>query len=501
MQRRTFLRLSAATIATGAGCTQHPSEHTAPLPSAWDWQELHQALQGDVLLPDHADFARIAKSANARYDDQIPAAMIRCANSQDVQLSVLFLRRFQLPFAVRGGGHCYTGGSSTQGVLLDMSGLSAISLQDDVATIGAGAKLGDIYATLGAAGRSIPAGSCVSVGISGLALGGGLGIADRQFGLTCDAILRIRLVTADGKLLDCDANQHSELFWALCGGGGGQFGIVTEFVFQTFATAPIRNYIGRYPLADGETVLGEWQDWLQQLPNEVWSQATIWFSGNPNRPPEIQIRACSIGFPQLLTQHWQQLELRLAGVWSDLDMQDHRYLDFMLSDCAGLDQDQCKLPNQHSAGLLRRSAMTGSSDLFHHTIPASGLTQLLTAIRHRHQQGFRGGVMLTIMGGAIQHRAHHDTAFAHRKAILSAQYVVINPVGTAETVLAEAAQWSNQMRAVMKPWSSGGAYLNYSDSLLRDWGKAYYGDHYSRLQKIKQQYDPQLLFQGRHRIQ
>lgn len=102
--------------------------------------------------------------------------------------------------------------------------------------------------------------------------------------------------------------------------------------------------------------------------------------------------------------------------------------------------------------------------------------------------------MLTAMGGAIQKLQHDDTAFAHRQAVLSAQYLMSGPVGSPESLLKEGAVWVNQMRHLMKTWSSGGAYLNYTDALLKNWQQAYYGDHYPQLQQIKGRYDAKQLF-------
>ncbi len=495
MQRRAFLGFSVLTLATLSGCSVMPALPSASQnePEPQDWQQLASQFQGELLLPDSEHFDRLRKAANARYDEVVPALIMRCKNASDVQLAVNFVRNFALPFVVRSGGHSYTGLSSTQGVLIDVGLMQQIELVGDIAIIGSGAKLGDVYATLGRHHRSIPAGSCASVGIAGLVQGGGLGVADRRYGLSCDALQSIDIVTADGELRHCSAIEHADLFWALRGGGGGQFGIVTQLQMQTFPTAPVRNYIGRYPLKHGLQVLQNWQLWLSELPDDIWSQATIWFNGQQNEP-EIQIRACAIGEPLLLTRHWQQLEQRLIGIWSELDMQDHQYLDFMLTDCAGLEMPQCKLPNQDEAGVLKRVAMAGSSDIFSRYLHTAALKTLLREIEKRHQNGHRGGVMLTAMGGAIQKLKHDDTAFAHRQAVLSAQYLMSGPVGSPESLLQEGAVWVNRMRHLMKTWSSGGAYLNYTDALLKNWQQAYYGDHYARLQQIKGRYDPKQLF-------
>ncbi len=509
LKRRDFLLLSAATL---AGCQVAPpafpdlafSDSTKTgkaLPDAHDWQQLAQQLSGELLFPAADEFNRLKKAANARYDEVSTAVIIRCRTASDVQHAIRFIRQYQLPFAVRSGGHSYTGLSSTSGVLLDIGLLNQISLHHNIASIGAGAKLGDVYATLGQQQRSIPAGSCASVGIAGLVLGGGLGIADRRFGLTCDALRRVELVTAAGELIYCSNTEHPELFWALRGAGGGQFGIATHFEFETFATAPIRNYIGRYPLKDGNQVLAVWQQWLKTLPDEIWSQATVWFNGQPDSKPEIQLRACSMGHSALLSQHWYQLALQLGSVWSEVDMQDHQYLDFMLTDCDGLEMPECKLPNQHERGQLKRVAMAGSSDIFNDYLPLSALHHVLNAIRKRHRDGFRGGLMLTSMGGAIGRVNPEDSAFAHRAAVLSAQYLFSGPVGTPEAMLQEGAVWVNQMRKQMRPWSSNGAYLNYTDALIKDWPQAYYGNNYVALQQLKRQYDPDNFFRFAQSIQ
>ena len=126
--------------------------------------------------------------------------------------------------------------------------------------------MGDIYRYLGQFEQSIPAGSCASVGVVGLVSGGGLGIADRVHGLTCDALLSVEVVLADGRALHCDAQQHADFYWAIRGGCAANFGIITSLRFKTFQSAPIRNYIARYKLSDAEFVLQEWQKWTSNDP-------------------------------------------------------------------------------------------------------------------------------------------------------------------------------------------------------------------------------------------
>jgi hypothetical protein len=493
VDRRQFLILSGgAAVTTVSGCQFSP---TIALPEATDWQQLKANFSGQLLFPSDAGFNRFYKAANSRYDSIIPAVIARCANTTDVQLVLAFTRRYQLPITGRSGGHNYAGYSSTQGILLDLALMADIQLQpeDNTAWIGAGAKLGDVYDQLSKRGRSIPAGSCVGVGVAGLTQGGGFGIADRLYGLTCDAMLEAEVVTVGGEVLRCNAKQNTDLFWGLKGGGGGQFGIVTRFKFQTFASSDILSCRASFALKDALPVLSAWQNWSQQLPEELWSQVALWWRGDTNRELVVQIRLTSLGLAeqaQQLWQNWLQL-LKVEPLTQEVALRPYR--DFMLSDCDGLEMPECKLPHQSEQAKLNRTAMAGSSDFFNQSIEQAGLMALLEQVQLRQQQGLSGGILLTLMGGAIRSVATDQTAFVHREAVFCAQYMVSYPVGTDNALLHNAALWVNQMRTVMQPYSTGGAYLNYTDALLKNWSDAYYAGHYSKLQQLKGRYDPQQL--------
>ena len=162
-----------------------------------------------------------------------------CADAADVQRVVRWGRKHHVRVVPRSGGHSYGGWSSGNGVVVaDVSHLKRISVAGGRATIGAGARLGDVAGGLGKHGVAVPGGSCPTVGIAGLALGGGAGYSGRKLGLTSDNLRRLKLVTADGSLVVADATHHADLFWASRGGGGGNFGIATEL---TFATHPVSN--------------------------------------------------------------------------------------------------------------------------------------------------------------------------------------------------------------------------------------------------------------------
>jgi FAD/FMN-containing dehydrogenase len=195
--------------------------------------ELDDAIDGQVFLAGSPGYERMPGPAWAQFEEVRPEAITLCTTPEDVAETIAFARRVGMESVARGGGHCFAGRSSTTGILIDLSRMRSVDVSDGIATVGAGALLGDVYDRLDALGLTIAAGACPSVGIAGLTLGGGFGILGRSYGLTSDQLVGARVVLADGRVVDCDEHREPDLFWALRGAGGGQFGIVTSFLFRT----------------------------------------------------------------------------------------------------------------------------------------------------------------------------------------------------------------------------------------------------------------------------
>jgi FAD/FMN-containing dehydrogenase len=166
-----------------------------------NWDALQRAIAGNVVRPGSPDYESVSKPFFARFQDAHPEAVVLCETPSDVAETSSLAIRAGLPMAARSGGHCFAGHSSSEGVVIDVTPMNAVSVSGDVATIGAGARLGDVYASLNAQGLTIPAGSCPSVGIAGLSLGGGLGILGRKYGVTSDHLVGATLVLADGRIV------------------------------------------------------------------------------------------------------------------------------------------------------------------------------------------------------------------------------------------------------------------------------------------------------------
>ena len=249
-------------------------------------------MEGALLRPGDAGFENARKLFNPLNDDRVPAAVAQCASVADVREGVLAAAH-RVPLAARSGGHSYVGYSAPPGGLtLDLRRLSTIQVRPDgTATIGAGATLGDIYTTLGQANRCMPGGSCFTVGIAGVALGGGIGVLQRKFGLTCDHLVSAEVVTADGRTLTASATQEPNLFWALRGGGGGNFGVVTQFTFATDPAPALTVFVLDFGAGKAEKVLAGWQPWITAAPRAMWANLNV--SGGAN--PGCKVAGCFVG--------------------------------------------------------------------------------------------------------------------------------------------------------------------------------------------------------------
>ena len=464
--------------------TDGPGQVPPGPPAEADWQALAKSLSGSLIRPGNPLYNQARVVFNSRFDTVMPQAVVRCATTNDVVAALAFVRRFGLAVTPRSGGHGFGGHSTSTGVVIDVGPMNSIQVGNGSATIGAGAKLADVYDQLIARGVAIPLGTCLTVGISGLTLGGGIGVVDRMYGLTCDALVSAQVVTADGSVLTCDSTNEPDLFWALQGGGGGNFGVVTSFTFRTHATQSLTNFSTTYRFADAAKVLAAWQTWQNAVPDSIWSYLIFTFF-TPGSDPNVTLSGVCVGSVAAFMPHWNQfLAAAPPAATANVNMQSYR--DTMMGFCAGRTVSQCHLVGQTPDGQIQRQAFASTSDLYDAALPAEGIQALVQAIRSAQTGGIRGQILLDAMGGALGRVAPDATAFPHRKATFSAEYYM-DAAGVASPT------WPNSMRTTMRPWSSGRAYVNYIDPLITD-ATAYYGANYARLVRVKAKYDPKQIF-------
>lgn len=241
-----------------------------------DWEALQRGLSGLVALPGSAAYERARPPFIAGFDDLQPQAVVSCTAADEVAQAVAFARRHGFEVAVRSGGHCIAGLSSTRGLVLDVTPQHSVAVAGGAVSVGAGTRLGELYERLLEHGLTVPAGTCPSVGISGLTLGGGHGILGRAYGLTLDQLIGAEVVLADGRVAACDEHHDGDLFWALRGTGAGNFGVVTMLTFRP-RPAPRRmaNFHLAWPHGQAAAVIAAWQRWAPRVPMS-WRPTLSW---------------------------------------------------------------------------------------------------------------------------------------------------------------------------------------------------------------------------------
>lgn len=483
-------RSSTATTTRRTTTSRRGTTTTAGPPSLDD---LARSLRGTLVRPGDASYPIASRIASPAFDGLRPAAVARVADAADVTACVDWARSTGSPITARSGGHSYAGYSSGSGLVVDLGALASISVDQGAqsATIGSGAALIDVYLGLGGHGVAVPGGSCPTVGIAGLTLGGGMGLTGRAFGLTCDNVLAIDAVLPDGRAVHCDATHDADLYWALRGGGGGNFAIVTGFTFRTHPVSQATLYNFTWPWSLAGKTLAAWMDWIPGLPDEVYSACLL--SAAPGNPPTVSVSGLVLGAsgPPIAAL------IASIGAPSTTFSRTHTYADAMMIEagCQGVSRAACHFAGLSPGGTLSRSAFLAKSDYFTAPMNAAAISAVTSAIEGRTTDArLQGGAAhFDAYGGAINRVAPDATAFVHRGALCSAQYSgAFDPAAPADHLAANRA-WLQALYASLRPAASGAAYQNYIDPALTDWRQAYYGANYDRLVAVQRTYDPDRL--------
>jgi FAD/FMN-containing dehydrogenase len=493
--------------AGGAARTARPAAAPAATrsPAPADWTALARDLSGPLVRPGDAAYTVSKRLFDPRFDSLRPAGIAYCRNPHDVATCLAFVRKFGVRVAARSGGHSYAGWSSTSGLIIDVTRMSGVSVSGSTATVGAGIKLIDFYNGLAAHGRGVPGGSCPTVGIAGLTLGGGVGVVSRAYGLTSDNVKSLQIVTADGQVRTCDSTRNADLFWACRGGGGGNFGVVTSFTFRTHPVGQIVLFFLSWPWSQAARVIAAWQSWAPHAPDALWSNlhlSAVKGDGEVGggSVPSIQVGGTYLGSLSGAAAQLEKLYAAAGSHPSSPFMETTTWLHAMLVEagCASLTVNQCHLPTQDPAGRLRRASEYAKSDLFTKPLSSHGIGTLLSGAERFQRAGgapgASGGIAFDALGGAVNRVAPGATAFVHRNALFQAQYTTTWPLGSASAAVARQHAWQQSFWQSMRPYASGQAYQNYIDPALANWRQAYYGANYTRLTQVKAKYDPGRVF-------
>jgi FAD/FMN-containing dehydrogenase len=461
--------------------------------TAADWEALQGSIDGGVVLPGSSDYGFARKPEMMRFQSVLPEAVVLCRSPADVSATIAHARRHRLHLAIRSGGHSVAGRSSTQGVVLDVTPMDGVSVEEGVTTVGAGVRLGALYDALQAHGVTIPAGSSHSVGIAGLTLGGGLGILGRKHGLTCDHLLRAQVILADGRIVECDESENEDLFWALRGAGCGNFGVVTSLVFRTVPAPPATIFHLVWPLVHANDLIWAWQDWAPTGPDELDATLRLSAAAGGEQPPLVDLFGAVVGSDPDAADLLDDLVAQ-AGVAPASASRRHvsyreakRYLDGIGP--ADEWRDEPPPPPPRAGGQLFTK-----SEFFRRSLPGETIAALAENLPQGLVAGQSREVTFTPWGGAYKRVGADATAFVHRDELFIVQHLLTLGPETEASGRGSVQDWLTRSWTLVHPWGSGGVYPNFPDPDLEDWAHAYYGKNYDRLLRIKAKYDPDEFF-------
>ncbi len=446
-----------------------------------------QGVTGRVITPTDTDYDEARRVWNGMIDKR-PALIVRAAGSDDVAPTIAFARETGLPLAIRGGGHNVAGNGSVEGgIVLDMGGLTAVTVDPDarLVRVDAGATLGDIDRATAPHDLAVPIGVVSGTGIAGLTLGGGVGWLVRQHGLTIDNLVGADVILADGSLVHASADEHPDLFWGLRG-GGGNFGVVTSFTFRAHPLSHAA-FVGTlmYAKARWAEALPAYLEWTAGLPDQLSTMLTFLVP-----PAEWELG--------------DEVLMVVGFAWAGADRQEGEALVAQLQaacspDVAVLDPTTW-IDFQSSVD----SAMPKGSRAYWRNASFDRFDRPMieTVIEHCTAQTWVGtAVDIHHMGGAFGRVAEDATAYPSRAGefLLNIYGFWTDPADDPARIA-----WVKGFSNAMRPYAIEGQYVNFlgHDEIdaQRKALAAYGPAKLARLSQVKRRYDPENLFRINHNI-
>jgi FAD/FMN-containing dehydrogenase len=443
--------------------------------------KLREVLRGAVIERGDAAYEDARKLYNAMIDKR-PAMIARCVDVPDVIAAVNCGRDNNLPIAIRGGGHNGPGlGSVDDGLVIDMSQMRGVRVDPakERVQVGAGCVTGDVDHATGGFGQAVPFGIISTTGVAGLTLSGGHGYLSRQYGLAIDNLISADVVLADGRFVTASETENSDLFWALRG-GGGNFGVVTNFLFRTHPAGLV--YAGpiAFELADGPKVMRWYRDFPSWAPDDFYM-----FLGLQAIPPAEP-------FPK---EHWGKKVCVLLVSHNGPTAEAEKAVNAVRAALPKPIIDWAQ-PMPYPAlqslfdALYPKGLQWYWKGDFVRTLPDEAIE---THIAHAAKlPTVFSGMHLYPIDAAVHRRKRDATAWSFRDATWSMAMIAVDPDPSKAPVLKS---WARAYWEAVHPFDLQGAYPNF---MMDDEGdsrvKAAYGDNYDRLARLKKKYDPSNLF-------
>ena len=451
------------------------------------FEELRTRLRGQLIMQGDAEYEEARKLYNGMIDKR-PLLIARCVDIADVITAVNFGRDQDLLIAIRGGGHNGPGlGSCDDGLVIDLSLLKSVRVDPITHTVRveAGCTSGDVDHATHALGLAVPFGIVSTTGVAGLTLGGGTGYLTRKYGLTIDNLLEVDIVLADGSFVMANESQHSDLFWAIRG-GGGNFGVVTSFLFQAHPVSTV--YAGPifWEATHAQAVMRAYRDFLPTAPEELG--AFVGLKTVPSLDP----------FP---SDYWGKRACAIISSYNGTAAEGEQIMARLL--------DSLPPPIFNWMGAVPFPAMQALFDPFF----PKGLqwywkgdfvTSLPDeAIDIHIAEAAKAPSELSLMhlypiDGAVHRIAKDATAWNTRSATWS---MVIAGISADPKQADALKQWGRAYWQAVHPFNLAGGYVNFMmDDEADGRVQASYGDNYRHLESVKAQYDPENIFRVNQNI-
>jgi FAD binding domain/Berberine and berberine like len=443
-------------------------------------------LRGELIEPTDARYDDVRKVYNAMISRK-PRLIALCADVADVIAAIQFARKNNLLVSVRGGGHNAGGlGICDDGLVIDLSGIKYVHVDPAARTVrvGGGSTWGDVDHATHAFGLAVPSGIISTTGVGGLTLGGGMGHLTRQFGLTIDNLLAADVVLADGRFITASADENSDLFWAIRG-GGGNFGVVTSFLFQAHPVSTVCAGPMLWEFDQAAEIMKWYREFIAQAPQEI--NGFFAFLTVPPGPP----------FPEHL--HFKKM---CAIVWCYNGglQQANRILGPLRSFRPPAFEFFAPMPFPALQGMFDGLYPTGlqwywKSDF----VNELGDEAIALHLKHGSQLPTLHSTMhLYPVNGAAHKAGKNDTPWSYRNAVWSEVIVGVDPDPANKDRITS---WAKEYWEALHPYSAGGAYVNFMmEGEGEDRIRATYQGNFDRLVQSKEKYDPDNFFRVNQNI-
>lgn len=491
LSRRSLLRgggtvaLAAATVGSSVGSVYG---------SEGKWGQLRRHLEGDVVLPSDEAYTYSKQGVLVELDTVKPQAIVYCETPRDVSTAIKFAGDNHIPVHTRSGGHSLAGWSTGRGMVLDVSRLNHVSVGHDTVRLGPGVQSVDALATLGPYNKQINTGTCATVRMGGYLSGGGIGFQVRKFGIASDRLVSARMALSDGRIVRASERSNSDLFWAVRGGGGGNFGVALDYEVRPISAPRMVCFDSLWPYDKAQEIVTAWQEWCSNGSNNLGSTLIVLLpDGAPGNVPTIKINGAYHGPQSEIEQALNELAAMTGATPTFRAVRELPYDEGMKAvyGCEAFTLQQChRAGTNPDAKIPRTPFLRERTRLLDRPAGSSGTADMLGAFEANRGSGQTTYLYITALGGVANELSRTETAYVHRGAefFVACATLLANPQPPAED--AEAAMvWPTEALKVIDPLSSGESYLNFPNPDLGDWREAYYAENYSRLVSVKRRYD------------